>query len=67
MIKYKAVLVITGMINETSRDRLYQELGLELLVDDHKSSLLHNITQGLLVSSLETYHKAVCERVHLTR
>ena len=35
MIKYKAVLVITGAVNGTSRDRLYQELGLEFLVDDH--------------------------------
>ena len=33
MVQYKAVLVITGAIKGTSRDRLYQELGLESLAD----------------------------------
>ena len=32
MVQYRAALVITGAIKGTSRDRLYQELGLESLV-----------------------------------
>ena len=31
MGQYKAALVTTGAINETFRDKIYQELGLELL------------------------------------
>ena len=30
-VQYKAALAITGAIQETSRDKLYQELGLESL------------------------------------
>ena len=33
MIQYRAALVITGAIKGTSRDRLYQEIGLESLAD----------------------------------
>ena len=33
MVQYKAALVITGAIKGISRDRLYQELGLESLAD----------------------------------
>ena len=33
MFQYKAALVVTGAIKGTSRDRLYQELGLEFLAD----------------------------------
>ena len=33
MVQYKAVLVVCGAIKGTYCDRLYQELGLELLVD----------------------------------
>ena len=36
MVQYKAALVITGAIKGTSRDRLYQFLGLESLVDSLK-------------------------------
>ena len=31
LVQYKAALAITGAIHETSRDKLYQELGLESL------------------------------------
>ena len=31
MVQYKAALVITGAVKGTSRDSLYQELGLESL------------------------------------
>ena len=33
MVQLKVALVITGAINGTSRDRLYQELGLESFAD----------------------------------
>ena len=33
MIQYWEALVITGLIKGTSRDRLYQEIGLESLAD----------------------------------
>ena len=32
-IQYKAALATTGAIRETSKEKLYQELGLELLKD----------------------------------
>ena len=66
MVQYRAALVITGAINGTSRDRLYQELGLESLVDRRWSRRLfffHKITQGLLPSYLKTYRNAVSEGV----
>ena len=33
MIQYREALVITGATKGTSRDRLYQEIGLESLAD----------------------------------
>ena len=70
MVQYKAALVITGAIKGTSRDRLYQELGLESLADGRWSRRLfffHKIIQALLPSYLHTYHNAVSERAYLTR
>ena len=45
MVQYRAALVITGAINGTSRDRLYQELGLESLVDRRWSRRLFSSTK----------------------
>ena len=62
--------MITGAIKRTSRDRLYQELGLKSLADRRWSRRLfffHKITQGLLPSYLQTYHNAVSEGAYLTR
>ena len=62
--------MITGTIKGTSRDRLYQELGLQSLGDRRRSRRLfffHEIMQGLLPSYLQTYHNAVSEGVYLTR
>ena len=72
MVQYKAALVITGVIKGTdlSRDRLYQELGLESLADRRWSRRLfffHKIIQELLPSYLHTYHNAVSEGACLTR
>ena len=70
MVQYRAALVITGAIKGTSRDRLYQELGLESLADRRwyrRLFFFHKITQGLLPSSLQTYHNAVSEGAYLTR
>ena len=47
MVQYKAALVIIGAIKGTPRDRLYQELGLESLVDSRwccKLLFFHKIT-----------------------
>ena len=70
MVQYKAALVITGAIKGTSRDRLYQELGLESLADRRWSRRLfffHKIIQGLLPSYLQTYRKPVSEGAYITR
>ena len=70
MVQYKPALMITGAIKGTSRDRLYQELGLESLEDRRWSRRIfffHKIIQGLLPSYLHTYHNAVCEGAYLTR
>ena len=66
----KAALVITGAIKGISRDRLYQELGLESLADRRWSRRLfffHKIIQELIPSYLHTYHNAVSEGAYLTR
>ena len=70
MVQYKAAPVITGAIKGTSRDRLYQELGLESLADRRWSRrvfFFQKIMQGLLLSYLQTYHNAVSEVAYLTR
>ena len=33
MVQYNAALIITGAFKETSRDKIYQELGLESLAE----------------------------------
>ena len=33
MVQYSAALIITGAFTRTSRDKIYQELGLESLAD----------------------------------
>ena len=58
MIQYQAALVITGAIKDTSRDRLYQEIGLESLADrrwSRKIFFFHKIVNGLLPSYLQSY------------
>ena len=58
MIQYRAALVITGAIKGTSRDRLYQEIGLESLADrrwSRKIFFFHKIVNGLLPSYLQSY------------
>ena len=55
MIHYRAALVITGAIKRTTRDRLYQEIGLESLADRRRSCKIfffHRIVNGLLPSYL---------------
>ena len=55
MVQYKAAIVITGAVKGTSRDRLYQELGLESVEDrrwSHRLFFFHKIIQGLLPSYL---------------
>ena len=64
MVQYKAALVITtGVIKGVSRDRLYQELGLESLAERKWFRRLFYFH----ISYLQTYNNAVSEGVHLTR
>ena len=70
MVHYKAALVITGAIKGTSRDRLYQELGLESLEDRRWSRRLfffHKKLQGLLPPYLQTYHNTVSEVIKVSQ
>ena len=70
MVQYKAPLVITGVIKRTSRDGLYQGHGLESLGDRRWSRwpfFPHKITQGLLLSYLQTYYNPISEDAYLTR
>ena len=53
MVQYNAALIITGAIKGTSRDKIYQELGLESLADrrwTRKLIFFHKIILGLLPS-----------------
>ena len=58
MVEYNALVYnnITGVFNGTSRDKIYQELGLESLVDrrwTRKLVFFHKIILGLLPSYLK--------------
>ena len=58
MIQYRGALVITWAIKGTSRDRLYQEIGLESLADrrwPRKRFFFHKIVNRLLPSYLQSY------------
>ena len=58
MVQYRAVLVITGAIKGTWRDRLYQEIGLESPADrrwSRKIFFFHKIVNGFLSSYVQSY------------
>ena len=58
MIQYWAAFLITGATKGTSRDRLYQEIGLESLEDrrwSRKLFFFHKIVNRLLPSYLQSY------------
>ena len=40
MVQHKGALVILGVIKGTARDRLYQELGLEFLVENYAITII---------------------------
>ena len=70
MVQYKAALVVTGAIKDTSRDRIYRELGLESLAErrwTRKIFFFHKITDGLLPVYLQTYISYCGEGVYRTR
>ena len=57
-IHYRAALVVTGVIKGTSRDLLYQKIGLESLADrrwSRKIFFFHKVVNGLLPSYLQSY------------
>ena len=71
MVQYNAALIITGAFKGTSRDKIYQELGLESLADrrwTRKLIFFHKIILGLLPSYLKDY-LIPCDnlRTYLTR
>ena len=71
MVQYNAALIITGAFKGTSRDKIYQELGLESLADrrwTRKLIYFHKIILGLLPSYLKDY-LIPCDnlRTYLTR
>ena len=58
MVQYRAALVITRAIKDTSHDRLYQEIGPESLADRRWSRnifFFHKIVNGLLPSYIQSY------------
>ena len=71
MVQYNAALIITGAIKGTSREKLYQELGLESLTDrrwTRKLIFFHKIILDLLPSYLQDYLNPYnVERKYLTR
>ena len=53
MVQCHICLLLTGVIKKPSRDRVYQQLGLEFLADQRWSRKLvfyHKITKGILFS-----------------
>ena len=57
-VKYKACLAITGAIQRTSRETLYEDLGLDSLVERRRHNKLiffYKIVKGLLPDYLYSY------------
>ena len=57
-VQYKAYLAIIGAIQGTSREKLYEELGLHSLVERHRRNKLiffYKIVNGLLSDYLYSY------------
>ena len=71
MVQYNAGLIITSAFKRTSRDKIYEELGLESLADrrwTRKLFFFHKIILGLLPSYIKDY-LIPCDnlRTYLTR
>ena len=64
-VQYNACLVITGAFKGTSRERIYQELGLESLKDRkwHRKLFFYKIVKGLppkyLTSHLQLHNNPI--------
>ena len=57
-VQYSAALMITGAIKDTSRERLYKELGLESFYDRRwycKLVFFYKIVKDLALSCLHSY------------
>ena len=69
VIQYRAVLAIAGVIKSASRDRLYQEIGLESLADTRWSRKIffHKFVNGLFPSYLQSYLNHCNDGVYQTR
>ena len=69
-VQYNACLVITGAFKGTSRERLYQELGLESLKDrrwHRKMCFFNKIVKGLLPKYLTSYLQLHNNPIYQTR
>ena len=69
-MQYNACLVITGAFKGTSRERLYQELGLESLKDrrwHRKMCFFNKIVKGLLPKYLTSYLQLHNNPIYQTR
>ena len=67
-VQYSASIINTGAIKDTSRERLYQELGLESLCDRRwycKLVFFYEIVKILAPSNLQSYNES--ERTYNTR
>ena len=67
---WKVARIITGAIKDTSRERLYKELGLESLCDRRwyrKLVFFYKIVKGLASSYLQSYLLPDNERTYNTR
>ena len=67
---WKVALIITGAIKDTSRERLYKELGLESFCDRRwyrKLVFFYKIVKGLAPSYLQSYLLLDNERTYNTR
>ena len=69
-VQYKAYLAITGAIQGTSREKLYEELGLHSLVERRRRNKLiffYKIVNGLLPDYLYSYLNFASQQNYLLR
>ena len=68
-MQYNACLVITGAVKGTSREHLYQELGLESLKDKNgiRNCFFYKIVEELLPKYLTSYLQLNNNPIYQTR
>ena len=69
-VQYNSALAITGAIRGTSKQKIYQELGLESLADRrwlHRLCLFYKIKNGLSPAYLDKYMPTILDGPYRTR